>query len=177
MLLGTNVTEECLMYFAMPFIQIRKKIGPRTELYGIPAVISISLDASPSTTTCWVLTQRKDLTHPHVSGCTLYMCSLWSSNMEYLNKGEIVRILNQMGSTPIYKKLFSCLTVKTMMKNGRKLYFPCQNLVTFVNKNHPDFETINNMVLCYLYCIVVYVWIHSDVRNEYNKYCTPQHAQ
>ena len=37
------------------------------------------MDASLSTTICWVLLQRKDMDHLHISGSISYMCSFCSS--------------------------------------------------------------------------------------------------
>ena len=78
-MLANSLTEECLDYSAMSFMQIRKKIDRSTEPCSTPEVIYTSSDASLSTTTSQVLPQRKDLDHRHIAGSIPYMCSLWSS--------------------------------------------------------------------------------------------------
>ena len=61
---------------------------------------------------------------------TCVVCEV--SNKEYLKTGEIVRILNQIGSpNPHAQKAVFLSNSKNIMKNGRILHFHCQKLVTF----------------------------------------------
>ena len=57
-----SLTEECLVYSVKSFMKILKTIGPRTEPFDTPNMISTSSDTSTSTTTCWVLCRARERT-------------------------------------------------------------------------------------------------------------------
>ena len=77
---ANSLTKECVVYPGVFVMWGKKKIGSVTEPSGTLEVVSTCSDVFPSTklTTYWVLRQRKDLHHQHVSGSLPYMCSLLS---------------------------------------------------------------------------------------------------